>query len=172
MSVKKGLILVSIGIIVIAIIMLLPKGDYGLVDAVVNNETGDVAFCRLDNSGKKEILKISVFNKDGELIFTKAIIANDGGVASLDFYDNNLYVYYGRVTKEIYIFDSSGARVDGIVPAEKRSSFDGWDFSYGKYTYTTGDYEYCYNEPTIFRHSASLTIKVGEVKKEIYRASQ
>ena len=170
---KRLKIIICLCVVSLIIIALIPKNVDEISNAVVNDNNGDIAFSYLDFSGRISMLRICLFSKDGEELFSKGIFSDGGSHARMLFYENNLCIYEGR-TGKTYSFDRNGNVCDVNVSVEAIKStgtFRGWKTSFGRKTYSLNGYLYCYESPHIFKHRAYITIKNDEQVKTVYSSS-
>lgn len=170
---KKILAILCICIVGILIIALIPKEVDEITNAVVNPNNGDIAFCYYDYSGTVDRIRILVFNRYGEELYSKTYL--EAYTPSMVFDGNELCITLGR-TYEKYSFDREGNETSNSISADdiKKNDFFGeWAYSFasGKMIYSLDNYKYCYEEPTIFRRRAKLTISNGETVVVIYQSS-
>ena len=172
MKSKRMIAMVVVCILGVLLIYMLPTDVVHITNATVNDETGDIAFCYTDSSGGIEMLRIVVFNKAGEKLFSRSFVAN-GAHADMLFYEGKLSAIVGR-DNDYYCIEMDGSdSVDFTLPAEdvmNSGSFSGWHYCLGKHTYLCGDYLYCYNEPSVFSHYSSITITYGNETKIIFES--
>lgn len=172
MNSKKATAIIIVCILGICLLYMLPTEVEDITNAAINEETGDIAFSYTDSSGRIEVIRLVVFNKEGEKLFSKSFLL-DGSYTYLSFHENKLYVSVGR-TDELHCFEMDGS--DSAEPVltlddvKAVCKFSRWDHSFGKYTYSYGDYLYCYNEPSVFNHYSSVTITRGEETKIIFES--
>ena len=171
---NKKIVLILIGaILMLAIIAIIPKDVNAVLNAAVNPENGDIAFAVPDDDGRTTMLRITLCDKNGEVLFSKKFLTNLSSVG-IKYYENHIYICVGRMDRKIYCFDRNGCSVDGkYLPEDEIYSegvFAGWESSFGKYSYSLGEYKYQYYAPTIFRHHAELTILNGENIKVVYQS--
>ncbi|MBR2342745.1 MAG: hypothetical protein IKA64_00655 [Clostridia bacterium] len=169
---KKYVVLFCAIVIGLIIIALIPKNADRISNAVVNVENGDIAFCYTDYSGRASALRIVLFDKNGEKLFSKSTYAAEG-YASLGFRDNILFVCCGKSQDITYSFDRAGAEVTPnmtIEEVKKITAFQGWKSSFGKKTYELNGYIYCYEAPTIFKDKSKFTITYGDKVKIIHKS--
>lgn len=172
MNSKKVAIIIIVCILGILLIYMLPTEVTDITNAAVNAETGDIAFCYLDYSGRTEVLKVAVFNKEGQKLFSRSFLPN-GSYADLLFHEGKLYVCVGR-TEDLYCLQMDGSDfpepVLAIEDVKATDAFSGWGYLSRQHTYSWGEYMYCYNEPGVFSHHASMTITHGENTKIIFQS--
>ena len=172
---KRVIIIICACIIGLSAIFLIPKGVDEITNAVINTENGDIAFCYydFDDASRYDALRIEVFDKNGEKLFSKSFLRYESSYADMLYYEGNLYIYLGR-TEEFFALDRNGNKISELnllrSEVQNSDSFDGWQLSFGKTSYTLGDIEYCYEEATIFKHQARLIIKTGSEEKTIYNS--
>ncbi len=167
---EKTVIILCICALGILIIALIPKNVDKITNAAVNTENGDVAFCYLDFSQKIAMIRVVSFDKDGKELFSKNFFSNGGAYCSMIFYENVLCLYVSR-TEKVYFLDRNGdfAKCNVELSDIKNSyAFDGWKNSFGKMSFSNGDYTYIYESPSLFKHSAKLTITKGEDETTVY----
>ena len=171
MNTKKVTAIIIICILGIFLLYMLPTDVVTISNAVVNEETGDIAFAYADSSGRIDVIRVVVFNKEGEKLFSKSFEIN-GSHTDLCFSENKLYVSLAR-TDEFYCFEMDGSDSEPALTLDDvkaYNKFSGWEHSFGKYTYSYGDYLYCYNEPSVFSHYSSVTITYGNETKIIFES--
>jgi len=169
---KKYIFIFCACILGLLIIILIPKNVDEINDAVVNHTNGDIAICYFDYSGAIDVMRITVFDKYGEKLYSKAY--REPHPAHMVFDGTELCVVVGSSYKK-HIFDREGNETYNNISTDDilhSSSFEKWDYSWIKnqFSYFFNDFEYCYEAPSIFRHEARLTIKNGENIKVIYKS--
>jgi hypothetical protein len=167
---NKAVIILCVCAIGILIIALIPKNVDKITNAVVNTENGDVAFCYLDFSQNIAMIRVVSFDKDGKELFSKNFFSDGGSYCSMIFYENVLCLYISR-TEKAYFLDRNGdsAKCNAEILDIKNSyAFEGWEKSFGKWSFPNGEYTYIYESPTLFKHSAKLTITKGEDETTVY----
>ena len=166
MSEKKARILLISLILGVFIMLLIPKNANHISNAAINPNNGDIAFCYYDYSSETKAIRVEVYSKSGELLFSK-VTGGDGAYADLLFIDDELYVSSGRDNRR-YRFDRDGNEPGYDVPykifeeTQKARNFDSWKFSLGKRTFQYEDYLYVYKPPMILRDKALLTVTNGD----------
>ena len=169
---KKVTLLVLICIVGILLVCALPKNADRITNAIVNETNGDVAFCYYDSSGKIDVLRVDWYSKDGEEILSETFFSDGGSHAYLFFYEDNLCINIGR-TNKTHFFDREGKELSiNVMPEEIRSrdSFEEWEHSIGKISYTLGQYEYVYENPRLLKDKAKLTITNNNSSVIIYES--
>ena len=167
---KKGIVIFCAAVVMLVIIALIPKGVDEITHAVVNPNNGDIAFCYHDHSHAAHPLRIVAYDKFGEELFSKSFYTSRG--ASMTYSGDELCVSIWA-DNEKYSYDRQGNGTESdisIAEIEKNSGFSEWEISFGKKRYTLGEYIYCYDAPTVFKHRARLTISDGENTKTIYES--
>ena len=160
-----------IGLIIIAII---PKNVDEITNAVVNPNNGDIAFSYCNYSERVDVLRVTVYSKEGERLFSKTFLL-EGSYAALKFHEDILCVCEGRIENRKHCYDRNGAEVNAnitIAEIRERHAFDDWKSSFGKKTYSLDGYTYIYEAPTIFKHIARLTISDAITEKVIYESTR
>ena len=158
----RAKLLICTTIVLFIVLAIIPEDADGITNAAINPNNGDIAFSYYDSSSKVRATKVDVYNKHGELLFSK-VTSNDGGsYASLKFIDNKLYVSSGRKQLK-YCFDMDGSDLDYTSYSfEERETFDDWKWGLRKRTFQYEDYLYVYKPPVIFRDKALLTVTNGD----------
>ena len=174
---RKRLTVIIVLCIAIAalIFFVFPAEVNGLTNAAVNEENGDVAFCYPDYSGKADVIRVELYNKDGERLFEKTVYPGAGAHVSLCFCKGNVYVYVGRY-EAFYTWTREGvdckslATAEQIESAKSSSSFTGWKNSFASSTYVCGENEYVYRKASLFGNKAQLLIKNADGERVIYES--
>jgi len=123
-----------------------------------------------DHSHASHPLRIVAYDKFGEELFSKSFYTSRG--ASMTYSGDELCVSIWA-DNEKHSYDRQGNGTESgisIAEIEKNSGFSEWEISFGKKRYTLGEYVYCYDAPTVFKHRARLTISDGENTKTIYES--
>lgn len=168
---RKVILLFCAGIIALLIIAIIPKNAVTISNAVVNENNGDIAFCYFYPT-KFGILNVDLYSKDGDKLFSQTFKAG-GGYGALRFYNDKLYVSYGKTDKKTCVIDRSGNVSDTDIPSEIISTadtFKGWSSVRGKKTYSLDGYTYIYEMPTVFHRRAELTISNTVTSKTVYNS--
>ena len=116
-------------------------------DAVVDTQTGDIAFGYSTGNG----FVVEVYSSDGNRLFFKNLNAY-GGVIRLCYQDGSLYVKAGRENIRPK-FDRSGEVVSyGEEPEGgfAYDTFDGWAQENGNFSFRLGATVYRYSESSTF----------------------
>ena len=177
-ALKMPLIIVGITAAVFLVINIFSSARVNYVtNAVVNENNGDVAFCYYDSSGRVGVIKVELFNRSGERLFSKSLFT-EGSYAALMFYNDSLCVNCGRLTTKFYAYNRDGedskAEIPGdiIEAVEKYSSTEEqWKGFLGKYTYAKNGVEYVWEDYMFFIHRARIIIRDGDKEIVIYEST-
>lgn len=167
---KKAVFIICACIIGLVCILLIPKNVEEINNAAVNSENGDIALCYFDYSGSSVVMRVVVFDKNGEKLFSKGYF--ESICAEMLFDGEELCITVGKNNKK-YSFDRNGEETDNDISIEEIKegvAFNGWNYSSGKYTCYFENYEYCYKQATIFSRNAIVTISNGERVVTIYES--
>ena len=107
--------------------------------------------------------QVVLFDKNGNELFSKSIIANK--VLDLYFDGDVLYVSTNELKPEAYAFERNGKKAAVELSIEEISSinsFNNWKNGLFEATYYWQEYIYCYKKPHFFRHSSIVTITVND----------
>lgn len=167
MSEKKARILLIALTVGFFIMLVIPKNANRITNAAINPNNGDIAFCYYDYSSEIKAVRVEMYTKSGELLFSK-VTGGGGAYADLLFIDGNLYVCSGRSNLR-FCFDRMGNELgNDDVPfedykkAQSAGEFDGWKWTLTKWTFRYEDCVYVYKPPVIFRDKAQLTVTNGD----------
>ena len=150
---------------------IFPKKATPLMDATVNGDNGDIAFCYRDSSRLGNPICVEVYNRNGEEKFTKVIVGGNGGNARMRFHEGKLYILTVRDDK-LYCFDMDGAPYESSNPLfqdlDNSYAFDGWDRSFSARTTEYDSTLYRYYPPILFRDSACFEVVNNDVAVVLY----
>ena len=166
---KNKLILICV-VIGLFVIMIMPTEVTDINCAVVNSENGDIAFSYFYDTNGIDSVVIEAYTKDGEMLFSKSYLS---APVHMVYDGEDLCIVVGKGDYKKYCFDRNGNEVNNDITMTKiqeRYSFDGWEFSFLAWTFECvfDDYTYRYEQPTAFKHRATLTITKGEEVITIY----
>ena len=173
---KKIAVLVVFGILCILFSSLMAFVYDGVDDVsviAVNESNGDVAFAYIDTSGRADVARVLVFSKDGEKLYSQGY-ANEK-VSALVFDGEMLYVSLAYDIDHTYDREGnskSRAITDEELQKLQEASYKGWKSSFGKESYTLGEYEYCLEKPTLFKRVSRVTIIKDEKTTVIYESAK
>ena len=173
-STNKIKLLIICVVCILVFFILFPTNANGIRTAVVNDQNGDIAFCYYDSKGVQDVIKVCLFTKDGEELYSKVFVT--GMSPDMIFVDETLcmVVHYGtRETK--YFYDREGNETYLNISSEEINNptgFEGWDYCFGNFTLYKEDYEYRYEQPFFFRKRARLTITKGDTMLVIYESPE
>lgn len=174
---RKNVIVIIVLCIVLTVLILfiIPGESNGLTNAAVNEENGDIVFCYSDYSGKADVIRVELYDKDGERLFEKTIYPGAGAHVGLFFCEGNVFAYVGRY-EAFYAWTREGVdckalvSVEQIESAKSPSSFVGWENSLGSSTYHCDDNEYVYRKASLFRNTTRMSIINGYGEKIIFES--
>ena len=169
MSKKTGVIICCC-VIVIIIIALIPHNVNTVQNAVVNPDNGDIAFSYFDKFRGVDVIRITVFNKHGEELYSKSYLSTY--TVGMIFDGDELCITVGRYDEK-HSFDREGNETNNSIPAKeitKHNTFEGWKTSFKKETYSFEEYRYVYKKPSIISRNAKLIIENQEGEKVIYES--
>lgn len=124
-----------------------------LKDACVDAADGDVAICYYGSF-------VKVYNREGELIFSKSLNTEGGGGMYVQYIDSYLYVYLDR-PNQLLVYDKDYNLLpeseNKSIYSSYRASFesntwDEWDKRDGGMYYRLGDLEYCYEKSPFWKN--------------------
>lgn len=127
-------------------LMLIPKGNAEIENAVVNPTNGDIAITYYSNENAEIVLM--VFDTSGNVLISEGHSSNGGTHSKIVFLDENIYIYVSRAGKS-YGYNRDGEQITPLSYDEweniETKEWEGWDSQNGQKSYSYGNYRYYYN---------------------------
>ncbi|MBP3308896.1 MAG: hypothetical protein J6L90_05595 [Clostridia bacterium] len=173
MSEKKIIVIVISCLLGLLLIFLTPKGTDPIKDAIINTETGDIAYAYYNS--QYSVVYLVVYDVEGNRLFSKTLDSGGGGSHVELLYNDDVINVRAERKNIRYSYNR-----DGSVNYEKRlgddayeghTEFSGWKHSYRKYTFTTDKATYVFREEVfpkyIFNNNCELSIEYPDGTKTV-----
>ena len=144
-DIKYGLLAIAIVLMLLLIIFAPNKNTTRIEDAVIDPETGAIAFTYFYSRTANIVL--TVCDSTGEVLFSKGIDSAGGSASAISFIDGNVCIYVSR-TNTLLTYTKGGELIEKQedVQLNVPSPWRDWDSARGQRSFTWNGNIYVYEQ--------------------------